>query len=548
MIFKERILYLFMRFICIKYSGLHFNYIFETNTFVFIPLNEVEDTGIFDADFFSCNFEKDSDFYVLLREPFDTDLTIEAFSEESLHKFKLLEAILTLIFSNYFNRDSIFILEKENSNYSVQKVFKYLCIDQPKVNRPLLWKDAIFTKFLQEIIDKAFERYSSITNKKDFALRYAFSVDMYLRGKFGENRLRNISDLWISLEVLSVIAISHILYSHEYFKVTNFFGEIKEIVKDYAARIPPEEIDCWPPLKENFSDHIKNKINDFLPIFQKCVKVTERYIGIGNIKVELPDQTDSSKSQEEQNIIREFKDFQDKMTIKNILDKISKSRNALFHRGKISESWSLKFDRIKSNFIKILEQLFFKVLDLKMVKFYQMGYPYQKIFGLPIKEGELKKLGDLSNLSFKYMHKQYIEPLQTDYKDPFDYQPVKEKYIIERHKLDPLRILLNATENRILTFLNESHPIQLISDGLSLNDSQNYQIIKDKNIMMSFESNSGIYILVYDKRQLIIKNQDTTDISSIFAGMFDESDVRYEGDLIIVSFKTNPPYISFRFN
>ena len=63
---------------------------------------------------------------------------------------------------------------------------------------------------------------------------------------------------------------------------------------------------------------------------------------------------------------------------------------------------------------------------------------------------------------------------------------------------------------------------------------------------MPFESNFNIY--AYDKRQVIIKNQDITNISSIFIGMFDMSDVRYEGTSITVPFKINPPYISFRFN
>lgn len=535
-----------MRFICIKYSGLQFNYIFETNTFVFIPRNEVGDREIFDAEFFSCNFEMDSEFYVLLKEPFNIDLTIEAFSEEYLNKFKLLEALLNLLFSNYFTRDYIFILEKENSSCTVQKAFKPLSTKSNKINRPLLWKDAIFTKFLQEIIDKAFERYNSITKKEDFAQRYAFSVDMYLSGKFGENRLRNVSDLWISLEVLSDITISNILHSHGTFQVDDFFSEVQDMVNEYAVNVPPENIDCWSPLKENFSDHIKNKITKTLPIFQKCVKVAEQYLDIDIIKIKLPDLTNSSRSQEEQDIIREFRDFQEWMTIKKVLRKIYEERNALFHRGKISEKWSLKFDRIKSNFIKILEQLFFQVLDLNMVKFYQMGYPYQKVFGLPINEGEFNNLGDISQLSRIYMHKEYIEPLHTNYINPFDYSPVREKYIMQKHGMNLCRTHLKDSEHRILTFLNKSHPIKLLSDGLSFNDSLKYWIIKDK--IFSFELDSKINIYTWDKRQVIIKNQDITDISSIFLGMFNLSEVKHSVDLIIAPFKINPPYISFKFN
>jgi len=535
-----------MRFICIKYSGLQFNYIFETNSFVFIPRKEVGDRAIFDADFFSCNFEMDSEFYVLLKEPIDIDITIEDFSEKYLNIFKLLEALLNLLFSNYFTRDYVFILEKENSSCTIQKAFKHLSTKSNKINRPLLWKDAIFTKFLQEIIDKAFERYNSITQKENFAQKYAFSVDMYLSGKFGENRLRNVSDLWISLEALSEITISHILHSHGAFQVDDFFKEVQNMVKDHATNVPPENIDCWSPFKVDFSDHIKNKINNYLPIFQKCVKVAEYYLNIDNIKIELPDLTNSSRSQEEKNIIREFREFQEWMDIKKILRKIYEERNALFHRGEINEKWSLKFDRIKSNFIKILEQLLFQVLDLDTVKFYQMGYPYQNVFGLPIKEGEFNDIGDISQLSFMYMHKEYIEPLHPDYKNPFDYGPVREEYINKRHKLSPSRTDLNTSEDRILTFLNKSHPIKFLSDSLISNDSLNYSIIKDK--IFSFELDSNINIYSWDKIQVTIRNKDITDISSTFLGMFNISEVRHGGDLIIVPFKINPPYISFRFN
>ena len=336
------------------------------------------------------------------------------------------------------------------------------------------------------------------------------------------------------------------IHSHGDFQVDNFFGEVQDLVNDYAANVPPENIDCWPPLKENFSDHIKNKISQTLPIFQKCVKLAEQYLDIDNIKIDLPDLTNSSRSQEEQDVIREFRNFQEWMTIKKVLRKIYEERNALFHRGEISENWSLKFDRIKSNFIKILEQLLFHVLDLNMVKFYQMGYPYQNVFGLPINEGEFNNLSDISHLNFIYMHKEYIEPLHTDYKNPFDYSPVREKYRMERHELSPCRTVLNASEDYILTFLNNSHPIKLLSDGLSFNDSLNYRIIKDK--IVSFELDSRINVYTWDKRQVIIRNRDITDISSIFLGMFNLSEVMYSGNIIIVPFKINPPYISFRFN
>lgn len=526
-----------MALICLKYLGLTFNYIFETKSFVFIPQSKVElaDSNFLDKEeFFSCIYDKNSEFYVLLKEPIERDISIEDFVEEYLHKFKFLEAIINLLFSNYLRRDYIFVLEKEASEYVVKSIFKHLSNNNLKVNKTLLWKNSIFTKFLEEIIDKSFAKFDSITLKEDFATRFAFSVDMYIRGKFGENLLRSNSDLWISLEVLSVITISRILHSHGTFKGSKFVMPLQKIVKHHLSKNPLETIDCWPPMKEDFSDHIANKINSHLPILKKCIKVAEDHMKVEDIKVQL--QTETSDN---------FKDYQEKMKIKKILETIYNERNALFHEGKVSENWSLESDRIKANFIKILEQLFFRILGLEMITYYQMGYPYQYIFGIPIKEGEFKNLGRLTNLTWIYMHKNYVEPLHTDYKNPFNYQPVKEKYIESTNEFDPLRVLLNSTVEKILNFLNSSHPIQVLVDGASLNTSLNYQYIKKKKAKLSFALNSGIIPIVYDKKQVIIKNQDNNDISSMFFGMFVD-EIRYGSDSIKVPFRINPPYISFR--
>jgi len=129
--------------------------------------------------------------------------------------------------------------------------------------------------------------------------------------------------------------------------------------------------------KDKFPDHMKNKINNFLPIFQKCVMVADEYLDINDIKVKFKRETvfkDSAEYQKYINTIRDFKDYQDKLTIKNIIDNFYTYRNKLFHSGKISDKWTLKTDRYDANFIKIVEQLFFRSLGLDMIYFYQMGY------------------------------------------------------------------------------------------------------------------------------------------------------------------------------
>lgn len=543
-----------MTFACIKYSGLKFYYIFETKDFIFIPMKEVEDREgdkLELEEIFSCNYDKSSNFYVLLKEPSEFDSTIEDFSEENFYKFKFLEAILNLLFSNYLKRDCIFMLEKIDSEFVVKKIFKNLSKDITENNPTLLWKNNIFIKYLQELINAGFDKLRSIAQKEDFALRYSFCVDMYLRGKFGENRLRFISDLWISLEILSVITISHILHSHESFKVENFFEELKEIVEKYSSKISEEKIDCWLKMKDNFPEHMKHKINKFLPIFQKCVKVVEEYLDINDIKVKIKEESefeDSAKYQKYINGRKDFKDYQDKITIKNIIDNFYDYRNKLFHGGKILVRWSLKSDRHKANFIKLLEQLFFRVLGLDMIYFYQMGYPYQRIFGIPNEEGKLMDLGNLSQNIWSYIHKYYIKPQQNDFRIQFeDLKIARKNYIDKKHKLDPLRSQLNSFVNEVLAFLKDNHPVWLLFDGIKYDHSMNYQDIKDRIIQLIFEHSSGILGAIYNKKRVMIKNQDITNITTVIVGMFDDENIG-NGTSFVVPFLINPPYISFEFN
>ncbi len=536
--------------LCIKYSGLKFNYIFETDDFIFFPMNELEDSekdSLELEEIFSVEYDKNSNFYVLLKEPREYDFTLKEFSEEHLYKFKLLESIFNLLFSNYLRRDSIFLLDKIDSKFTIKKIFKNLSKEITEDNQSLLWDKKIIIKYLQEIIDAGFVKLKSISQEKDFALRYSFCVDMYIRGKFEKKRLRFISDLWISLEILSTITIFYILHSHDSFKVDDNFGSLKKLVKDYTSKIPIGDIDCWINMKDNFPENMKNKINSFLPIFQKCVKVAEEYLDINVLKVKLnkeADYKDSAKYQEYLTKIKDFKDYQDGITIKNILDNFYDYRNRLFHGGKISDKWSLKSDRYEANFIKLLEQLFFKVLDLDMIIFYQMGYPHQRIFGFPNKEGNLNNLWNKTRV---YIHKNHILPLKEDFKKHFnDSEIARKNYLDITHQLDPLRNQLNSSLDKVLIFLEEIHPVQLIFDKNSYNHSLNYQNIKDQTLNFTFSYDSGILNDIYSKNQVIIKNQDITDIYTEFGGMFDDDSIRY-GRGYVVPFLINPPYISFEF-
>lgn len=548
-----------MKFLCIKYSGLKFSYIFETNDFIFIPKDKLEEE---DVDFFNykeifkCRYEKDSSFYVLLKEFGDFNLTIKDFSEKELYQFKLLEALLNLLFSNFLRREYIFILEKDDSQYVVKKIFKNLSKEIAESNQILLWKDSIIINFLQEILNLGFSKFNSVNHKEYFALRYSFCVAMYLQGKFGENKLRIISDLWISLEILSFITISSILHSHELFKVKDsffrkeFFKKLKKKVEKYSSKISEKKIDCWLEMKNTFPKHMKNKINYFLPIFQKCVKVAEEYLDVDDIKVKLKQEdefNDIANYQQYLNNIREFKEYQDGITIKNIISKFFENRNKLFHGGKIDERWSLKSDRIKANFIKILEQLFFKILDLNMIYFYQMGYPHQRIFGIPNEDNEPIDLGNLFNRIGRYILENHIMPLKKDFKDQFDdVKIVKENYINNKSEFDLLRIQLNSSIDKVLAFLNDTHSIQFLVEEKIFNHSLNYQEIKERILKFTFEFPSGMLGEIYDKKRIMIKNHDNTNIISRFVGMFDDDAIRY-GVSFTAPFLINPPYICFDF-
>ncbi len=79
-----------MNFICIKYSGLKFNYIFETKDFIFIPKNIIarrEIASVLLHEFFSCKYDESAQFYVLCKEQVDCDPNLSDISDDLLYKF-----------------------------------------------------------------------------------------------------------------------------------------------------------------------------------------------------------------------------------------------------------------------------------------------------------------------------------------------------------------------------------------------------------------------------------------------------------------------------
>ena len=336
----------------------------------------------------------------------------------------------------------------------------------------------------------------------------------------------------------------------------NFFKELKDVVKRFSSRLNLEDIDCWPKMKKigeenKFAEHMMNKINTFLPIFQKCVKVAEKYLSIDDVKVKLrkeEDYDDPNKYQEYLTAVKDFKEYQDKMTIKRILDFFFNNRNKLFHGGVVDAKWSLEFDRYKANFIKILEQLLFRVLGLTTLQFYQMGYPYQKIFQIPNEEGSEFDLSKLWRTTWDFVDEHHIVPFLDDFKDPFDRKAKTkaiEKIIDKYQYLESLRNKLNSSLEIVAEFFKENHSGQVIFKETTFDNEIIFENFDDGRIKLKFGSDSGVHGVIYNKNPVKVTNLNDDVISSTFIGRMDDDNVRGLGP--IVPFITNPPYICFVF-
>ena len=90
-----------MNFICIKYSGLKFNYIFETNDFIFIPkdnMNRRDLNNVLIDGFFSCKYDESAQFYILCKKQIDFNPNFDDISDDLLYEFRFIEAIMVYCF------------------------------------------------------------------------------------------------------------------------------------------------------------------------------------------------------------------------------------------------------------------------------------------------------------------------------------------------------------------------------------------------------------------------------------------------------------------
>lgn len=165
-------------------------------------------------EFFSCKYDESAQFYVLCKKQIDFNPNLNDVTDDLLYKFRFLEAIIGLLFSNRLVEDSIIVFKNEDERYETLKIFKNINREKYEINPILIWKNYILTVRLKDIINDAFSILESINDPKAFSLKYFFCFDMYLKGKYTDHILTTISYLWISLEVLATITIINILNSN----------------------------------------------------------------------------------------------------------------------------------------------------------------------------------------------------------------------------------------------------------------------------------------------------------------------------------------------
>ena len=179
--------------LCMKYKGLKFYNVFQSEDFVFLPKILTEDltNGIpIDIEYHSCKYDKNAEFYVLLKHQDDEDFQIK----RELAKFKFLEGILMFLFTNKISRMCLFNLDKEDNNIRIKKVIKYPLTEYENEHSTLLWKNKILIDYLEQVLNDGFKIFKELQdNQENFAEELYFSIGMYIKGKHSEETLNIIT-------------------------------------------------------------------------------------------------------------------------------------------------------------------------------------------------------------------------------------------------------------------------------------------------------------------------------------------------------------------
>lgn len=548
-----------MNFICIKYSGLKFNYIFETNDFIFIPkdnMNIRDLNNVLIDEFFSCKYDESAQFYILCKKQIDFNPSLDDISDDLLYEFRFIEAIIGLLFSNRLVEDSIIVVKKENEKYETLKIFKNISRKEYDTNPILVWKNYIITERLKDIINGVFSILKSVDDPKAFSLKYFFCFDMYLKGKFNESILLTISYLWISLEILATITIINILKSDRHLFPSDYIDDIREIVKFKALQVIPEdEVRCWNKLKEEFADHIKHKINTHLPIRQKVIKVAEEYLDIEELKTlfKSPEEFDNHNDYElYEEKIRDFRQFQDNLTLKNIIDDFNTHRNALFHGGGLPEIDNI-FERQKDYFCLLIERLFFKILSLDLVKFKIWGYLSQYLW---IDVGEVEDSDYFSNYSHyvtNYIIKTFMFPLNREFRQIFEESRdrVIENFYTNREDLFYLIDNLNNLQNRINSIIRNPIELLLINNENAIRQEFELNNINRRELSFFINTESSVLSLLFkafmEKEVFMVENRNKEGFLMSFRGFIEHAEF-LGGPEMQLNFIIIPEYICFYIN
>ncbi|MBN1802557.1 MAG: hypothetical protein JW891_13680 [Candidatus Lokiarchaeota archaeon] len=291
---------------------------------------------------------------------------------------------------------------------------------------------------------------------------------------------------------------------------------------------------------------------DYFNYCQKCLKLVEEYLDVNNIKVNELEKSYFRQDKDYRKYLkksREFREYQKNLGLKKVVDSFYDYRNRLFHGGSVSEQWTLEFDRQRANFIKIIEQLFFKILDINSISFYQVEYPHQRIFGVPNQQEEPIDLKNYIQKENEYTYEHYYKMLDSTSRYPTKLELIKTNHSELIQNYDALKEKLNTSFGLVEEFLQNSHPTCFfLKEAQPIHDI-NYQLITRERVDLEFPNSSKMIRYAYNEVfPFQVQNTDNESILTEFKGKFNQEDIRLRPtDAFFIVFQINPPYISFEF-
>lgn len=224
--------------------------------------------------------------------------------------------------------------------------------------------------------------------------------------------------------------------------------------------------------------------------------------------------------------IRDFRQFQDNLTLKLIIDKFNDHRNALFHGGGLPEMDGI-FERQKDYFCLLIERLFFKVLSLDLVKFHKWGYLNQYIW---IEIGEVTEsdyLSKYSSCTYTYLIEAYMNPLNREYRLTFDEikDQVINNFYNQREDIFYLIDELNQKHDIINLLLRNPIELSFINNEAVLSVEFELDGINGRELSFIISSESSVFSQLFtifmEKKECIVEKTIEEDLLIRFKGFIE---------------------------